>query len=202
VHVTPIAQADILDRYKITIAALPAALIVTQRLPFLGLFRTVYFLPAAISQVVTGLVFLWLFDEIFGLLNHQLGYLGLGPLRWQADACYLLLALTLAAESYNLLIFTAALRNVPRARQEAAALTVCGPIVWMLGQAADYRAIHRAAAVVRRRPVKCRLGLGALTPTCVGTTYTGPGRNYAYMPPVAVVRSFRGHGPCGRRRDG
>ena len=112
------------------IVALAAALVVTQRLPFLGVFRTAYFFPAAISQVVTGLVFLWLFDENFGLVNHLLGYVGLGPYLWQDDARFLLLALTLAAAwltaSYNLPIFAAALKNVPRAQREAAALDGAG----------------------------------------------------------------------------
>ncbi|HWE63342.1 MAG TPA: sugar ABC transporter permease [Chloroflexota bacterium] len=113
-----------------TLGALLAALLVTQRLPFIGAFRTAYFFPAAISQVVTGLVFLWLFDENFGLVNHLLGFVGLGPYLWQDDARYLLLSLTLAAAwltaSYNLPIFAAALQNVPRAQQEAAALDGAG----------------------------------------------------------------------------
>ncbi|MGH2390826.1 MAG: carbohydrate ABC transporter permease [Chloroflexota bacterium] len=115
-----------------TFGALAAALVGSARLPFMGLFRTVYFFPAAISQVVTGLIFLWLFDQNFGLVNHFLGIVGLGPYPWQDDARYLLLSLTLAAAwltaSYNLPIFAAALRNVPTARREAAALDGAGDL--------------------------------------------------------------------------
>ena len=112
------------------LGALIAALVVTQRVPFIGVFRTAFFLPAAISQVVTGLVFLWLFDENFGLVNHVLGFVGLGPYLWQDDARYLLLALTLAAAwitaSYSLPVFAAALQNVPQSQQEAATLDGAG----------------------------------------------------------------------------
>jgi ABC-type sugar transport system permease subunit len=110
--------------------------VVSARLRFIGIFRAAYFFPAAISQVVTGLVFLWLFDENFGLVNHLIGIIGLGPYLWEDDARYLLLALTLAAAwitaSYNLPIVAAALQNVPRALQEAAALDGAGPlrILW------------------------------------------------------------------------
>lgn len=115
-----------------TVGALAAALLVSTRLRLMGLFRTAYFFPAAISQVVTGLVFLWLFDENFGLVNHLLGFVGLGPYPWQDDARYLLAVLTLAAAwltaSYNLPVFAAALQNVPLAQQQAAALDGAGPL--------------------------------------------------------------------------
>ena len=115
-----------------TVTALLAALLVSRRLPFMGLFRAAYFFPAAVSQVVAGLVFAWLFDQNFGLVNHLLGFIGLGPYLWQDNAVALLAVLTLAAAwltaSYNLPIFAAALRNVPRAQQEAAALDGAG--VW------------------------------------------------------------------------
>ncbi len=119
-----------------TLGALAAALVVSTRLPFMGLFRTAYFFPAAISQVVAGLVFLWLFDQNFGLVNYFLSFVDLGPYPWQDDARYLLLSLTLAAgwltASYNLPIFAAALRNVPSARLEAAALDGAGDLVVFL----------------------------------------------------------------------
>ncbi len=106
-------------------------------LPFIGLFlapRTSS--PAAISQVVAGLVFLWLFDQNFGLVNYFLSFVDLGPYPWQDDARYLLLSLTLAAAwltaSYNLPIFAAALRNVPGTRLEAAALDGAGDVALFL----------------------------------------------------------------------
>jgi len=137
-----------------TAGALAAALLLSARLPLLGLFRTAYFFPAAISQVVAGLVFLWLFDENFGLVNHLLSGLGLGPIYWQDDARALLACLTLAASwltaSYNLPIFAAALRNVPQALREAAALDGAGglsqfrhvtlpalrPVIWFVAVSA------------------------------------------------------------------
>jgi len=115
-----------------TVGALLAALLVSVRLPFMGLFRTLYFFPAAVSQVVTGLVFLWLFDENTGLVNHLLGVVGIGPILWQDNAGPLLTVLTLAAAwltaSYNLPIFAAAIQNVPRAQQEAAAIDGAGAL--------------------------------------------------------------------------
>lgn len=115
-----------------TLGALVAALVVATKVRFIGAFRAAYFFPAAISQVVTGLVFLWLFDENFGLVNHLLGTVGLGPYLWQDDARYLLASLTLAAAwitaSYNLPIIAAALQNVPRALREAAELDGAGPL--------------------------------------------------------------------------
>ena len=108
------------------VVALFAAVVATQRIPFIGFFRTVYFFPAALSQLVTGLVFLWLFDENFGLVNHLLGLIGMGPFLWQDDARYLLVSLTLAAgwimASYNMPIYAAALQNIPRTLIEAAEL--------------------------------------------------------------------------------
>ena len=111
--------------------ALLTALLVSTQLRFIGVFRALYFFPAAISQVVTGLIFYLLFDQNFGLVNHVLvDWLGLPRPLWQDDAVYVLASLTIAATwivaSYNVPIFAAGLSNVPRAQQEAAALDGAG----------------------------------------------------------------------------
>ena len=113
-----------------SVLALLTALLVSTKIRCIGAFRTLYFFPAAISQVVTGLIFSRLFDQNFGLVNHVLGLLHLPQPLWQDDAIYVLAALTIAATwivaSYNVPIFAAGLSNVPRAQQEAAALDGAG----------------------------------------------------------------------------
>jgi multiple sugar transport system permease protein len=53
------------------------ALYVNQRWPLSGLARTLFFSPYVVSATVIGLVWVWMLDTQFGLINHYLGYLGI-----------------------------------------------------------------------------------------------------------------------------
>jgi ABC-type sugar transport system permease subunit len=44
------------------------------------LFRTIYFLPVVVSPVVIGVIWSWIYNPIFGVLNKSLKILGLGNL--------------------------------------------------------------------------------------------------------------------------
>ena len=75
-------------------SALAFALFVNQGWPLSGLARTLLFTPNVVSATVIGLVWVWVLDTQFGVLNHYLGYLGIGadPLadqhatgRWSAS---------------------------------------------------------------------------------------------------------------------
>ena len=65
------------------LAAIPAglfiALFLNQTVTGIRLYKSLFFFPFVISQVVVGLVFTWFYDPAFGILNVVLAWVGLGP---------------------------------------------------------------------------------------------------------------------------
>ncbi len=61
------------------------AYLLYQNVRFLGVFRTLYFLPYVTSTVASATVWLWIFDPRSGLANSLLGRLGIGHQRWMLE---------------------------------------------------------------------------------------------------------------------
>lgn len=64
------------------LAALFVAYMLNQSIKAKGLFRVVYFLPVVTPWVAGGLLWKWLLDSNFGLVNELLGYAGIGPFKF------------------------------------------------------------------------------------------------------------------------
>jgi multiple sugar transport system permease protein len=64
------------------VLALALAYLLFQKVRFLSVFRTIYFLPYVTSTVAAAAVWAWMFDSRFGLFNSALDRLGVGPFRW------------------------------------------------------------------------------------------------------------------------
>ncbi|MEW9553240.1 carbohydrate ABC transporter permease [Nonomuraea sp. NPDC050783] len=94
--------------------------------PFFRALRAFYFVPAVTAIVAVSLVWGYLYNAQFGLLNHLLSLAGLGPVRWLTDPVVVKLSVALVAiwrgTGLNIVIFLAALRAIPREYLEAAAL--------------------------------------------------------------------------------
>jgi alpha-1,4-digalacturonate transport system permease protein len=92
--------------------------------------RVIFFLPWLVSPIVAGVIWRWLFGENFGVVNYVLRQLGGDGLKWQTDptlALVLILVVgTWGGTAFNMLLFIAAIRNVPRSYLEAAQLDGAG----------------------------------------------------------------------------
>ena len=96
------------------------------------LYRTALFAPSVLSFPVAAVVWLWLFNPTVGFLNTLAGSLGLPPQRWLSDPDLAIWSVIVVAfwKSFglNLLIFLAALVNVPSDVIEAARMDGAGAI--------------------------------------------------------------------------
>jgi ABC-type sugar transport system permease subunit len=98
------------------------------------LFRTVYFMPQVLSSVVIALVWGWIYNPIFGILNQSLDRVGLENLSrgWLGDPTYALYAVLgagiWAEVGFVFVVFLAGLQNVSRDLLEAA--TLDGANIW------------------------------------------------------------------------
>ena len=98
------------------------------------LFRTFYFMPQVLSTVVIAIVWSWIYNPIFGILNESLDAIGLEDLSrgWLGDpdvALYAVLAAAIwATIGFVFVIFLAGLQNVSKDLLEAA--TIDGANTW------------------------------------------------------------------------
>jgi multiple sugar transport system permease protein len=100
------------------------ALAMNQRIRGISIFRTLYFLPVVSSVVAVSVLWRWIFNPDFGLLNVLLRYIGIeGPL-WLGKAEWAKPALIIMGVwgglGFNMLLYLAALQGVPRELMEAA----------------------------------------------------------------------------------
>jgi multiple sugar transport system permease protein len=112
-------------------AALGAALLVNAKaVRFKAFFRTVYFAPFVTTLVAVAIVWRYLYHPRYGLLNHALGSIGVGPIDWLGDPRWAMPAIILLAVwknfGYNMLIFIAGLQSIPEELYEAAHLDGAG----------------------------------------------------------------------------
>lgn len=96
-----------------------------------GLFRTIYYLPKMTPIVATASIFFLLLNGNTGAINKGLRLLGIEGPQWLVDPSWVkpsVVLMTLWSVSGTMVIFLAALKNVPRELYEVADLDGAGPI--------------------------------------------------------------------------
>src|SRR5215471_14460549 len=115
----------------VTAIGLAFALYVHQRWPLSGLARTLFFSPNVVSATVIGLVWVWMLDTQFGLVNHYLGYLGIPSIPWITSTSWSLIGVSIASIWWDLglafILFLAALQDLPKELNEAAEVDGASP---------------------------------------------------------------------------
>jgi len=91
-----------------------------------SVWTAMYFLPFSASLVAAALVWQWMYDPVYGVFNHALGWVGLPALKWLQSLDLVLPSLALvnvwARLGFDTLIFLAALQAIPGEYYEAAAI--------------------------------------------------------------------------------
>lgn len=111
-------------------ASLLLALLLNSKLPGMGIFRTIYFLPSVLSGVGVALLWMWVFNPDFGLINSFLEFFGIrGPLwlfspEWSKPA---LIIMSMWGLGGVMVINLAGLQSIPGALYEAAKIDGAGP---------------------------------------------------------------------------
>jgi multiple sugar transport system permease protein len=103
------------------------ALALNQKLRLERFFRTVYFVPSVCSVVAAALLWKWIYNPDYGLVNTYLRELGVAdPPAWLSSPRLVkpaLMAMGIwGGLGYNMVLFLAALQSVPRSLLEAAEL--------------------------------------------------------------------------------
>jgi multiple sugar transport system permease protein len=117
-----------------TLLSLLAAVVMNQQLRGQTFFRTVYFLPTVCSGIAIALLWAWLYNTQFGLINSMLRTIGLPKISWLGDkriAMPSVIIMTIwRGLGYSMILFLAGLQGIPQEYYEAA--TIDGASRWQL----------------------------------------------------------------------
>ncbi len=106
------------------VVSLALAMLLNQKKVFgLPFFRTVFYLPSLVPIVASVMLFSWVLNGHYGLLNQILAMVGIKGPSWLADAKYAKLSLIIMDAwrcGGTMIIYLAALRSVPVSLYEAA----------------------------------------------------------------------------------
>lgn len=108
------------------IVAFVMALLVNHTFKGVGIFRTIYFLPVVISMTACADIWLWIYNELYGVLNYVLLEIGLigKPIAWMQDASISLPAIcimiTWKMSGFTMLMLLAAFQAIDEQTYEAA----------------------------------------------------------------------------------
>jgi multiple sugar transport system permease protein len=120
IHV-PISQA----------LALLLALLLNQRVRFVGFWRTIFYLPAVVSGVAGSVLWMWMYHNELGIVNNFLIMIGLQPENWLYTKETVLGALIVKSfwnVGVPMVIYLAALQGMPQALYEAAEIDGAGEV--------------------------------------------------------------------------
>lgn len=106
------------------------AMLLNQKLTGIGIYRTIFYLPSLVPAVAATLLWLVILDPRLGLVNQALKAVGIGPVGWFQSAAWtkpalILMSLWLGSGS-SMLIFLAALKEIPQSLMDAAMIDGAG----------------------------------------------------------------------------
>lgn len=102
--------------------AFAIAMLLNSKVRGLGIFRTLFYLPSLLPCVVVSVIWLWLFNNQYGLLNSFLNYFGLDRVEWITDPAMIipsLVMMSIWSVGNVVVIFLAGLQGIPVSLLEA-----------------------------------------------------------------------------------
>ncbi len=116
----------------VLILALGTALLLHQPLRGIALFRTTVFIPVVSSWVVVSLMWKWIFNPRFGLVNYALAQIGIAEPAWLFDPDTALFAIIITSVwkdiGFVAIMYLAGLQGIPENYYEAAKID--GASIW------------------------------------------------------------------------
>lgn len=94
-----------------------AAMYVHNRWPLSSFARVCFFSPYVVSATVIGLIWVWMFDTQFGIVNHYLGYLGINNIPWLTSTSWSLYGVSITSIWWDMglafVLILAGLQDIP-----------------------------------------------------------------------------------------
>src|SRR5579884_3570383 len=112
------------------VSALILALLMNQQVRGIAVFRTIYYIPAIISGVPVALLWMWIFNPDFGIINNALAALGVVGPQWLFSETWVIpsfIIMILWTIGGLMIIYLAGLQGIPQHLYEAAEIDGAGP---------------------------------------------------------------------------
>ncbi len=101
------------------------AVFLNQKIKLRGFYRTVFFLPMVCAPAAVAMVWKWMYNQDYGLLNHILGR----NISWVTDPKIAMISVVVvgvwSALGYNMILFLGGLQEIPKDYYEAAQIDGC-----------------------------------------------------------------------------
>lgn len=99
------------------------AVLLNQNVKGLSVFRTLFYMPSLVSGIANAVLWIWMFNPDFGILNTLLGMVGIKGPNWIYDKLWALPSLVIMSVwgvGGSMLIYLAGLQGIPTEYYEAA----------------------------------------------------------------------------------
>jgi multiple sugar transport system permease protein len=110
------------------------AMALNRNMPGMRFFRTLYYLPAVTSSIAASVVWTWMLQKDYGVINQFLALFGIVGPAWLANSDTAMVAIVIVTVwqglGGNIIVFLAGLQGIPPALYEAAKLD--GANQWQL----------------------------------------------------------------------
>jgi multiple sugar transport system permease protein len=110
----------------VLVSGLSIALLMNQKLIGRTFFRGAFFIPVISAWVAVALMWSWIFNPKYGIVNYLLGLIGIVGPNWLYDPNWAMPAIILTSvwkdTGFIMVLFLSSLQNIPQEYYEAAAL--------------------------------------------------------------------------------
>lgn len=116
----------------IVVFSLLVAVLMNQKIRGLSLYRTIYFLPVVAAPSAVAMIWRWLFNSDYGLINFVLNKLGMNSVQWISNPNIAISTIIIvgiwSAIGYNMILLLSGLQEIPKDYYESAKIDGAGPV--------------------------------------------------------------------------
>lgn len=117
---------------SIVVLPLLVAVLMNRKVKGLSIYRTIYFLPVVAAPSAVAMIWRWMFNNDYGLINNMLAKIGLDGPAWLTDPSIAIYSIIIvgvwSAIGYNMVLLLAGLQEIPKDYYEAAEIDGASPI--------------------------------------------------------------------------
>ncbi len=138
-HDTEVIQATF-NTFKYTIMVVPITIIfslviavmLNSKIKGKTIYRTIYFIPMIATPAAIAMVWRWLYNSQYGIINYLLSLMGINGPNWLSSPNLALASIAIvgiwSGIGYNMVLLLAGLQEIPKDYYEAASIDGAGPI--------------------------------------------------------------------------
>lgn len=112
--------------------SLIVAVLLNSKIKGKSFYRTIFFLPVVSTPAAVAMVWRWLLDYNYGIVNYILSLVGIKGPNWIADSSFVLISIIIVGIwsmlGYNMIILLSGLQEIPETFYEAAEIDGAGPV--------------------------------------------------------------------------